>query len=428
MKSENVILTSYNKLSLFRSQVNLLNELQIVTSNMNHPIGITIPYRDILATTVLQLVEFDETLQSVLYPINVTITDGLDGSRCHRLYNQLQDHPEISTKTFLLFCFRIICLKDAANVIIWENPVPNSTSAVRPLSLFAVPENENNVRFLMENINFETEYLQKNGFQLPHGKCNVRIERSMFDTKMTGILDGAGGAACHLCTATKAQLKDKHLIQHGFPINRSIQLAREIFLEVDEDEFLAKPSSARFNITHKPISAIDILPASPLHGYIRIFSWLMNLAYHIHAGVRKWSPTLAKVESSKSFIRNYLHEITGIKIDFPNSQGGTSTTGNVARQCFSPKCDEPNNYLRWILTLLPNDCRYSFTTLHTNLAVILRIYNSDKIINEESFEIICKDTYQLILDHYPWANVTPTLHKILAHSVELMVGIMKEEE
>ena len=224
-------LTSYNKLSLFRSQVNLLNELQIVTSNMNHPIGITIPYRDILATTVLQLVEFDETLQSARYPINVTITNGLDSSGCHILYNQLQDDPEISTKTFLLFCFRIICLKDATNVIIWENPVPNSPFAVHPLSIFAVSENENNVRFLMESINFETEYLQKNGFQLPHRKCNVRIERSMFDTKMAGILDGVGGAACHLCTATKAQLKDKHLIQNGFPINRSIQLAREIFLE-----------------------------------------------------------------------------------------------------------------------------------------------------------------------------------------------------
>ena len=58
---------------------------------------------------------------------------------------------------------------------------------------------------------------------------------------------------------------------------------------------------------------------------------------------------------------------------------------------------------------------------HYILRVILRIYNSDKIINEESFEIICKDTYPLILDYYPWANVTPTLQKILAHSVELMV-------
>ena len=89
------------------------------------------------------------------------------------------------------------------------------------------------------------------GFQLPQGQCNVKIERAMFDTKMAGILDGAGGAACHLCTATREQLKDKHIIQHGFPINRSIQLAREIFLEVDEDKFLATPPSNRFNITHK---------------------------------------------------------------------------------------------------------------------------------------------------------------------------------
>ena len=41
-------------------------------------------------------------------------------------------------------------------------------------------------------------------------------------------------------------------------------------------------------------------------------------------------------------------------------------------------------------------------------------------INEETLEIHCKDTYQLIIDHFTWANVTPTLHKVLAHSVELM--------
>ena len=42
----------------------------------------------------------------------------------------------------------------------------------------------------------------------------------------------------------------------------------------------------------------------------------MNLAYHIHAGVRKWSPTSAKIESTKGFVRNYLHEKTGIKLTF----------------------------------------------------------------------------------------------------------------
>ena len=118
-----------------------------------------------------------------------------------------------------------------------KNPVPNSPFAIRPLSPLAVPKYEDNVRFIIESINVETEYLQTRGFKLPQGQCNVKIERAMFYTKMAGILDGAGGAACHLCTATREQLKVKNIIQHGFPINRSIQLATEIFLDVDEDEF-----------------------------------------------------------------------------------------------------------------------------------------------------------------------------------------------
>ena len=48
------------------------------------------------------------------------------------------------------------------------------------------------------------------------------------------------------------------------------------------------------------------------------------------------------------------------------------------------------------------------------------------MINEESFETICKDTYQLNLDHCRWANVTPTLHKVLAHSCELMTRYNEE--
>ena len=82
----------------------------------------------------------------------------------------------------------------------------------------------------MESIDVGREYLQTHGFQLPQGQCNVKIELAMFDTKMAGILNGAGGAACHLFTSTREQLKDKHIIQHWLPINRNIQLAREIFL------------------------------------------------------------------------------------------------------------------------------------------------------------------------------------------------------
>ena len=116
----------------------------------------------------------------------------------------------------------------------------------------------------------------------------------------------------------------------------------------------------------------------------------MNLSYHIQAGVIKWSPTSPIIEGSKLFARNFLQEKTGIKIDFPNTQGGTSTTGNVARQCFFQRCEEPNSNFRWMLTLLSSNCRDSYSIIHSNLDVILRRFNSDKLINEEYFERICK--------------------------------------
>ena len=51
---------------------------------------------------------------------------------------------------------------------------------------------------------------------------------------------------------------------------------------------------------------------------------------------------------------------------------------------------------------------------------MLRIYNSDRKINTEILDIVCKDTYEYIVIRFPWANITPTLHKLLAHSSELI--------
>ena len=101
---------------------------------------------------------------------------------------------------------------------------------------------------------------------------------------MAALLDGARGAVCHLCTATMSQINDKELIRQGYPINRSIELAKQLFEEVDEEEFFSRTSNKRFNITHHPTSDRDNLSASPLHGYIRIFSWFMNLIYHLQSG------------------------------------------------------------------------------------------------------------------------------------------------
>ena len=59
MKLEDVTLTSYTKLTLFRSQVNLLDELKFLTISLNQPLGDTVPYSDILGTIVYLLIDFD---------------------------------------------------------------------------------------------------------------------------------------------------------------------------------------------------------------------------------------------------------------------------------------------------------------------------------------------------------------------------------
>ena len=56
----------------------------------------------------------------------------------------------------------------------------------------------------------------------------------MFDGKMAGILSGAGGASCQLCMATHKELKDRDFIVQGYPINRNISDAIQLFGEVED--------------------------------------------------------------------------------------------------------------------------------------------------------------------------------------------------
>ena len=63
--------------------------------------------------------------------------------------------------------------------------------------------------------------------------------------------------------------------------------------------------------------------------------------------------------------------------------------------------------------------RTTFQTSHSTICII-RIFNSDRIVNTTELGNLCRDTYLLILDSFPWANISPTLHKVLAHSEELL--------
>ena len=112
-------------------------------------------------------------------------------------------------------------------------------------------------------------------------------------------------------------------------------------------------------------------------------------------------------------VQKIVQEKTGLKIDQPDTSGGTTSTGNVARRVFSEgsKC---------VSSMIAAQHRPALLKVHTQLSAILRIFNSGLLINTSDLGKLCKETYILVLDSFPWASITHTLHKLLAHSEELI--------
>ena len=202
-----------------------------------------------------------ETIPSLTgsqFPLHVKIADGLDGSGSHQIYNHNELYPTPSTKNFILFAFKIRSIEDSDINQFWVNITPNSLFCVRPVVLLARKECLENVRFLMENIiNPEVKVIENEGLHFPQGTVQTKIILSMLDGKMSGILSGAGGAHCQLCTANLDEIKDLEIVRGGFPIN--ISDAIDLFNFVDKDEFLALPSIERLGITHESVSDKNIM-------------------------------------------------------------------------------------------------------------------------------------------------------------------------
>ena len=84
------------------------------------------------------------------------------------------------------------------------------------------------------------------------------------------------------------------------------------------------------NLTHEPISTINITPASTLHSYTCIFRWFNLLVYHFNCSKLKLSQTSADIRQFMIFIRNLLQEKTGLKVDQPETSGGSTSIGSIA--------------------------------------------------------------------------------------------------
>ena len=92
----------------------------------------------------------------------------------------------------------------------------------------------------------------------------------------------------------------------------------------------------------------------------------MLVIYHLHSGCAHWSPSSKVIDTSKRFTRELMREKTGFRIDEATSDGGTTSTGNVARECFQNK----HEFIFWITSLIPSHSHDVIRKVHTNISAI----------------------------------------------------------
>ena len=145
--SENFILPGSNKVAAHQSRINLRDEVHFITRD--HTVAVGISYQKLLTQTIDRIVS-SINIDGSDYPLKVKVFDDLEGSGCHRVYQQAGLFPDLSTENFILFGFNVYAISNTEADPFWKEPSPNSPYYTRPVTLLALPGNEVNIEFLFD--------------------------------------------------------------------------------------------------------------------------------------------------------------------------------------------------------------------------------------------------------------------------------------
>ena len=298
-------------------------------------------------------------------------------------------------------------------------------------------------------LSIEMNELELSGLRIPNfsSKIGIQIDISCMDRKAADILQGTGGAYCDLCAVSDSDCQKEENILN-MKITRNVNTAQAIYEMLADDNGNIVSSkgdyAVRQGVTNEPILKKNVLSAQPLHGRMRSFDFYMKLATHLKAGLDPkssnfWSESKSRydlqfIKSAKEDIQTYLKNHRGIKLDIPDGVGarGTTTTGNIARRLMN---NDKSGSRDHFTECIPPQYKEQFASILSRHAIVLNVLNSKKEIKQiEQLREFSHSIYRDILLWFPKAHITPTVHKMLAHSWELIsmnggrgLGIYAEE-
>ena len=131
---------------------------------------------------------------------------------------------------------------------------------------------------------------------------------------------------------------------------------------------------------------------------------------------------------AKKRLQEKILESTGLRWDYadPTGQGGSTSTGNVYRRLL-----HDGQVRKIILEEVPDQHRERMEIFGQRLSIIIRVMSSHCKVNVEKYKEFCIKTNLFLLREFPrvvrknlpgpWISITPTVHKVLTHSWELIL-------
>ena len=365
--------------------------------------------------------------------LNITLTWGLDGSGNNLDMNHINS-AHFSTSNVMVACFTVTSIRSMGQEL-WNVSElgHNSPKATRIFSLFPGKEEDALLRRFYPQIEQEFKEIQENGLIIKlDGRKEIKVnlltcKGSQMDGKMISNLMGILGAYCSMCNTSMKEAHQKEEIKNGFPINRSLEEIMEISEQLMDEEGLIKIKSSDYHhrkgVTKKPISQVyDLSYNLPvLHAKINSSKWLLILIMKLNSS-QKWHHSSKAVRYSKeekkmeNDAKNLLAHKLRMELGIKNSDPSAMLTGNLFKTFSSDQGREK-------LSNMINDEeeREKFKEIHLGLCSIVRIINTQRQkIKLNEFKEFCTEVYLKIVEYWPWAVMSPSIHRILAHAGELM--------
>ena len=396
--------------------------------------------KDLLKETVDSIVELSSVAEDNTGTVLQLIGKfGVDGSGSHKIRHQLIDtalasaetsHLDLEkTNSFLLSCYCPLELRSEGNTLLWSNPVPNSTSFARPVTLTRAAEDRDVLAVELEP-SFE---IIRDVYQceVTIGGKKVRVdcktECSMVDGKMVGLLQGDTGSFCHLCHVSRQDANDVTVIADGFMITKSYETCQAAWEKMSASETVLS-SKDRDGQCHENIVKSDLFCFSVLHFKLRSLDFAQKILYHLVGGQKIWSETVnLRVQSfilrAKTECIDALREKTGMLIDSPSTSGGNTNCGPLADRFFS--LQNRDEICSLILNTEDRNNYRKFLSLTNIVLTVVQSVDAKKRVRVQAFKEFCIKLMLHMKNSFlnekgeSWVMIIPTFHQLCGHSWQL---------